>query len=127
MAEEQLWMDGNEAVARVAYRLNEVMAIYPITPASAMGEVADAWAAQGIPNLWGQVPQVVGALLRHGPGQLERMGRELSTWLEEHGIDDLEAIRGSLSQRHAPDPEAFERAQYIRALSSYSLPREHLH
>ena len=74
-----------------------------------------------------QVTQVVGALLRHGSGQLERMGRELSTWLEEHGIDDLEAIRGSLSQRHAPDPEAFERAQYIRALSSYSLPPEHLH
>ena len=55
----QGWMDGNEAVARVAYRLTEVMAIYPITPASAMGEWADAWASEGRPNLWGQVPQVV--------------------------------------------------------------------
>ncbi len=52
-------IDGNEAVARVAYRLNEVIAIYPITPASPMGEWADAWAAEGRPNLWGSVPAVV--------------------------------------------------------------------
>ncbi|MFZ9317391.1 MAG: pyruvate:ferredoxin (flavodoxin) oxidoreductase [Vulcanococcus sp.] len=59
MGHDQAWMDGNEAVARVAYRLTEVMAIYPITPASPMGEWADAWAAQGTPNLWGQCPEVV--------------------------------------------------------------------
>lgn len=53
------WIDGNEAVARVAYRLNEVMALYPITPASPMGEWADAWASEGRPNLWGTVPRVV--------------------------------------------------------------------
>lgn len=52
-------MDGNEAVARVAYRLNEVIAIYPITPASPMGEWADGWAAEGRTNLWGNVPTVV--------------------------------------------------------------------
>lgn len=52
-------LDGNEAVAAVAYRLNEVIAIYPITPASPMGEFADAWAAQSKPNLWGTVPAVV--------------------------------------------------------------------
>ena len=52
-------IDGNEAVARVAYRLNEVIAIYPITPASPMGEWADAWAAESRPNLWGSVPAVV--------------------------------------------------------------------
>jgi pyruvate-ferredoxin/flavodoxin oxidoreductase len=52
-------IDGNEAVARVAYRLNEVIAIYPITPASPMGEWADAWSAGGRPNLWGTVPSVV--------------------------------------------------------------------
>jgi pyruvate-ferredoxin/flavodoxin oxidoreductase len=52
-------VDGNEAVALVAYRLNEVIAIYPITPASPMGEWADAWAAEGRPNLWGSVPAVV--------------------------------------------------------------------
>jgi len=52
-------IDANEAVAQVAYRLNEVIAIYPITPASPMGEWADAWAAAGRPNLWGSVPAVV--------------------------------------------------------------------
>ena len=52
-------IDGNEAVARVAYQLNEVIAIYPITPASPMGEWADAWAAAGLKNLWGTVPAVI--------------------------------------------------------------------
>ena len=52
-------IDGNEAVARVAYRLNEVIAIYPITPSSPMGEWADAWASQEQPNLWGTVPSIV--------------------------------------------------------------------
>jgi pyruvate-ferredoxin/flavodoxin oxidoreductase len=52
-------LDANEAVAAVAYRLSEVVAIYPITPASAMGEHADAWAADQRANLWGDVPQVV--------------------------------------------------------------------
>ncbi len=52
-------VDGNEAVAAVAHRLSEVIAIYPITPASVMGELADAWSAAGRQNLWGQVPEVV--------------------------------------------------------------------
>ena len=52
-------IDGNEAVARVAYRLSEVIAIYPITPATPMGEWADRWSAAGQPNLWGAVPTVV--------------------------------------------------------------------
>jgi pyruvate-ferredoxin/flavodoxin oxidoreductase len=52
-------MDGNEAVAYVAYRLNEVIAIYPITPSSPMGEHADAWSAANVPNIWGTVPTVM--------------------------------------------------------------------
>ena len=52
-------LDANEAVASVAYRLSEVVAVYPITPASAMGEWADEWSAAGRPNLWGQVPRIV--------------------------------------------------------------------
>jgi len=52
-------VDGNEAVARVAYALNEVIAIYPITPSSNMGEWADQWAAEKRPNLWGTIPSVV--------------------------------------------------------------------
>jgi pyruvate-ferredoxin/flavodoxin oxidoreductase len=52
-------IDGNEAVARIAYALNEVIAIYPITPASPMAEWSDAWATAGKPNLWGSVPSIV--------------------------------------------------------------------
>src|SRR5688572_11527884 len=52
-------IDGNEAVARVAHRLSEVIAIYPITPSSAMGEFADQWSAERERNLWGSVPLVV--------------------------------------------------------------------
>ncbi len=54
-----LTIDGNEAVARIAYLANEVIAIYPITPASSMGEWADEWASQGRPNLWGAVPKII--------------------------------------------------------------------
>ena len=54
-----LTIDGNEAVARMAYLGNEVVAIYPITPASSMGEWADEWASQGRPNLWGAVPTII--------------------------------------------------------------------
>jgi pyruvate-ferredoxin/flavodoxin oxidoreductase len=56
---QRLVVDGNEAAARVAHKLAEVIAIYPITPASAMGELADAWSATGVRNLWGQVPEIV--------------------------------------------------------------------
>jgi pyruvate-ferredoxin/flavodoxin oxidoreductase len=52
-------MDANEAVAHVAYRVNEVIAIYPITPSSNMGEWADQWASEGVPNIWGSIPQVI--------------------------------------------------------------------
>ena len=54
----QVTIDGNEAVANVAYMLSEVVAIYPITPSTPMGESADAFAAAGKPNLWGTVPTV---------------------------------------------------------------------
>ena len=52
-------VDGNEAAASVAYRLNEVCCIYPITPSSPMAELADEWASQGRTNVWGSVPAVV--------------------------------------------------------------------
>src|SRR6516164_57559 len=51
-------MDGNTAVAHVAYRVNEVCAIYPITPSSTMAELADQWASEGVKNIWGSVPVV---------------------------------------------------------------------
>ena len=52
-------LDGNEAAASVAYRLNEVCCIYPITPSSPMAELADEWASKGRPNIWDTVPTVV--------------------------------------------------------------------
>jgi pyruvate-ferredoxin/flavodoxin oxidoreductase len=58
MAGLGLVLDGNEAVAHVAYRASEVIAIYPITPSSPMGEWADQWAAERRPNHWGTVPRV---------------------------------------------------------------------
>ena len=59
MASQSLVVDGNEAAAWVAYRLNEVIAIYPITPSSTMGELADQWMAEGKPNIWGSIPRVI--------------------------------------------------------------------
>ena len=51
-------LDGNTAVAHVAYRVNEVCAIYPITPSSTMAELADEWSSEGTMNIWGNVPVV---------------------------------------------------------------------
>jgi pyruvate-ferredoxin/flavodoxin oxidoreductase len=59
MKREMITIDANEAVASVAYRLAEVVAIYPITPSSSMGEHADAWMAAGKKNLWGTIPSVI--------------------------------------------------------------------
>lgn len=58
MTSDQITLDGNEAVAKVAYMLSEVVAIYPITPSTPMGESSDAFAAEGKTNLWGTVPTV---------------------------------------------------------------------
>ncbi|MFO7632870.1 MAG: pyruvate:ferredoxin (flavodoxin) oxidoreductase [Caldilinea sp.] len=59
MSRALVTIDGNEAAAYVAYKTNEVAAIYPITPSSPMGELADAWSAAGIRNIWGSVPTVI--------------------------------------------------------------------
>src|SRR5438876_5160076 len=59
MERTKVTLEGNEAVANVAHALSEVIAIYPITPSTPMGELADAWSATGRNNLWGTVPQVL--------------------------------------------------------------------
>jgi pyruvate-ferredoxin/flavodoxin oxidoreductase len=59
MSKVTVTIDGNEATAYAAYRVNEVCAIYPITPSSPMGEWADQWSAEKVPNIWGTVPTVV--------------------------------------------------------------------
>ena len=58
MQREQVTIDGNEAAAYVAFKTNEVIAIYPITPSSPMGEFADAWATLHDKNIWGMIPVV---------------------------------------------------------------------
>ena len=58
MARTMKTVDGNEAAASIAYRVNEICAIYPITPSSTMGELADQWASEGRKNIWGTVPHV---------------------------------------------------------------------
>jgi pyruvate-ferredoxin/flavodoxin oxidoreductase len=58
MSAKSVVMDGNTAAAHIAYRVNDVCAIFPITPSSTMAELADAWAAQGVKNIWGQIPVI---------------------------------------------------------------------
>jgi pyruvate-ferredoxin/flavodoxin oxidoreductase len=57
--QQQVAMDGGTAVAHIAYRVSEVISIYPITPSSDMAELADTWSSQHRPNIWGQVPDVI--------------------------------------------------------------------
>ncbi len=59
MSRFKVTIDGNEAAAYIAHKTNEIIAIYPITPSSPMGELADQWSAEGRPNIWGTVPQVI--------------------------------------------------------------------
>ena len=59
MANTPKTLDGNEAAASVAYRTNEICAIYPITPSSTMGELADQWSSERKPNIWGSIPHVI--------------------------------------------------------------------
>ncbi|MDX1382024.1 MAG: pyruvate:ferredoxin (flavodoxin) oxidoreductase, partial [Thermoanaerobaculia bacterium] len=105
MSPRQILVDGNEAVARIAHFLSEVVAIYPITPASPMGELADEWSRQGRTNAWGTVPRVVemqseggaaGAL--HGAVQA---GALTTTFTASQGlllmIPDMYKMAGELS------------------------------
>jgi dihydroorotate dehydrogenase (fumarate) len=62
------------------------------------------------------------ALLRHGPGHLRTLVRELVDWMEETGYESVSRLRGVLSQERVADPTAFERANYVRALAEYRNP-----
>ena len=55
---QKVTIDGNEAAAYIAHKTNEVIAIYPITPSSGMGELSDAWSVNGRTNIWGTIPKV---------------------------------------------------------------------
>ncbi len=61
-------------------------------------------------------------LLRRGIGHIAMIEREMLQWMEEHEYESVEQLKGSMSQKNCPDPSAFERAQYMRALSTYPRP-----
>jgi len=65
------------------------------------------------------VTMLCSALLRHGVKHLTTVEHEISVWMEEHEYESVSQLRGSMSQKNCPDPAAFERAQYMRAVSSY--------
>jgi len=60
------------------------------------------------------------ALMRHGITHIQRIEMDLTAWLGAHGYDSLGKLKGTMSQNNCPDPSAFERAQYVRGLSSYT-------
>ena len=105
MTRELVMIDGNEATTYSAYHVNEVIAIYPITPSSTMGELADQWAAEKKPNIWGTIPHVIemqseggasGAL--HGAVQAGALG---TTFTNSQGlllmIPNMYKIAGELT------------------------------
>ena len=68
------------------------------------------------------VAMTASALIRHGPERLSQLLAGLAAWLDEHEYESVEQLKGSMSQASCPDPAAFERASYMRALVSFSRP-----
>jgi dihydroorotate dehydrogenase (fumarate) len=66
------------------------------------------------------VTMLCGALMRHGLTHIQRVEMELAAWLDTHSYESLGKLKGTMSQKNCPDPSAFERAQYVRGLSSYT-------
>jgi dihydroorotate dehydrogenase (fumarate) len=64
------------------------------------------------------VTMLCSALIRHGIGSLKNIESELASWMEQHEYESVAQLKGCLSQKHCPDPGAFERAQYMRSIST---------
>src|SRR6201987_381594 len=120
-------MDANEAVANVAYRASEVIAIYPITPSSPMGEWADQWASESVPNAWGSVPYVIemqseGGAAGAGHGALQT-GSLSTTFTASQGllliIPNMNKIAGELA------PAAFHVSARTVATHALSIFGDH--
>jgi|SRR5206468_7359780 len=86
-------LDGNEAVASVAYRLNEVISIYPITPSSLMGEWSDQWRSEGKKNIRGAVPDVIELQSEGGAAGALQAAALGTTFIASQGV----AIRGTVA------------------------------
>jgi dihydroorotate dehydrogenase (fumarate) len=71
--------------------------------------------------------QIVSALLQHGPGRLADIRREFEQWGDEHEYESIEQMRGSMSLVRCPNPEGFERGNYLRILQSWHRPGEARH
>ena len=69
------------------------------------------------------VTMLCSTLLRHGIPQIAAIERDLIDWMEEHDYESVKQLKGSLSQIKCPEPAAFERAQYMKALTSYTSER----
>jgi dihydroorotate dehydrogenase (fumarate) len=69
------------------------------------------------------VTMLCSAIIRHGIPQIAMIERELTDWMEEHEYESVSQLKGSLSQKNCAEPAAFERAQYMKALTGYALPR----
>src|SRR5436309_839515 len=120
-------MDANEAVAHVAYRVNEVIAIYPITPSAPMGECADQWASEKVPNIWGSIPHVVEMQSEGGAagavhGALQT-GSLATTFTASQGlllmIPNMNKIAGELT------PTAFHVSARTLAMHALSIFGDH--
>ena len=68
------------------------------------------------------VTMLCSVLIRHGIRQIAEIEKDLAEWMTEHEYESVEQLKGSLSQKNCEDPSAFERAQYMRAISSFPLP-----
>jgi pyruvate-ferredoxin/flavodoxin oxidoreductase len=121
MERKKVTIDGNEAAAHVAYRINEVITIYPITPSSPMAEYADQWSTEGVQNIWGTVPQVTEMQSEGGAsgavhGSLQR-GALTTTFTASQGlllmIPNMLKIAGELT------PTVFHVA--ARSLATHAL------
>jgi dihydroorotate dehydrogenase (fumarate) len=66
------------------------------------------------------VVMATSSLLKHGPAHLTRIQDGLRSWMEQHGYDSVAQLKGSLSRENCPDPSAYERANYMRSLISYT-------
>jgi dihydroorotate dehydrogenase (fumarate) len=86
---------------------------------AASGGVQSATDALKLLMAGASVTMMCSALLRSGIETIRDIERDLAEWMEEHEYESVEQMQGSMSQRHSPDPSAFERAQYMRAVSSY--------
>ena len=135
---QRITVDGNEAAASVAYRLSEVIAIYPITPSSTMGELGDEWVSKGKTNIWGVVPEMAemqseGGAAGRGPRRAAGggAGHDLHR-LPGPAADDpqhvqdrgrADALRHARGRAHAGHPRALD---LRRPLGRDGLPPDRL-